>query len=76
MPRRPEPRGRQQPAAQGPRRSCADTYAATLGGIAARIYHQAATGRNVAQATHRVTKLGRADRGRPLGRRELPRAPR
>jgi hypothetical protein len=35
--------------------SCPDTYAATLGGIAARIYHQAATGRNVGQATHRVT---------------------
>ena len=36
--------------------SCADTYGATLGGIAARIYHQAATGRNVGQATHRITR--------------------
>jgi hypothetical protein len=33
---------------------CPDAYAATLGAIAARIYHQAATGRNVGQATHRV----------------------
>jgi len=35
--------------------SCAEAVAATLGTIATRIYHQAATGRNVGQAVHRVT---------------------
>lgn len=35
--------------------SCPEAVAATLGTIAARIYHQAATGRNVGQAVHRVT---------------------
>jgi hypothetical protein len=33
---------------------CAETVAATLGGIASRIYHEAATGGNVAQAVHRL----------------------
>jgi hypothetical protein len=35
--------------------SCGEAVASTLGTIAARIYHQAATGRNVGQAVHRVT---------------------
>jgi hypothetical protein len=34
--------------------SCATTVAGTLGTVAARVYHEAATGGDVAQATHRV----------------------
>jgi hypothetical protein len=34
--------------------SCATTVASTLGTVAARVYHEAATGSNVAQAVHRV----------------------
>ncbi len=34
--------------------SCATTVAATLGTVAARVYHEAATGGDVAQAVHRV----------------------
>jgi hypothetical protein len=34
---------------------CAQAVAGTLGGIAGRIYHQAATGRIVGEAVHRVT---------------------
>ncbi len=34
---------------------CAETVAGTLGGIAARIYHEAATGGPVSEAVHRVT---------------------
>jgi hypothetical protein len=41
------------PAAIAPA-SCASTVAGTLGTVAARIYHEAATGGNVAQAVHRV----------------------
>jgi hypothetical protein len=37
-----------------PPASCATTVAATLGTVAARIYHEAATGGDVAQAVHRV----------------------
>lgn len=34
--------------------SCAATVASTLGEVAGRIYHEAATGADVAQATHRI----------------------
>ena len=34
--------------------SCATTVASTLGTVAARVYHEAATGGDVAQAVHRV----------------------
>jgi hypothetical protein len=34
--------------------SCATTVASTLGTVAARVYHEAATGGDVAQAAHRV----------------------
>lgn len=34
--------------------TCATTVASTLGTVAARVYHEAATGGNVAQAVHRV----------------------
>ena len=34
--------------------NCATTVASTLGTVAARVYHEAATGGNVAQAVHRV----------------------
>jgi hypothetical protein len=34
--------------------SCATTVASTLGTVAARVYHEASTGGNVAQAVHRV----------------------
>jgi hypothetical protein len=37
-----------------PDASCATAVAATLGTVAARIYHEAATGGDVAQAVHRV----------------------
>jgi hypothetical protein len=37
-----------------PSSSCATAVAATLGTVAARIYHEAATGGDVAQAVHRV----------------------
>ncbi len=37
---------------------CAATVAETLSGIAGRIYHEAATGGNVAQAVHRVQSSG------------------
>jgi hypothetical protein len=37
-----------------PSASCATAVAATLGTVAARVYHEAATGGDVAQATHRV----------------------
>ncbi len=35
--------------------ACAEAVAAAYAEVAGRIYHQAATGRNVGQATHRVT---------------------
>jgi hypothetical protein len=37
-----------------PNASCATAVAATLGTVAARVYHEAATGGDVAQARHRV----------------------
>jgi hypothetical protein len=37
-----------------PPATCATTVAGTLGTVAARVYHEAATGGDVAQATHRV----------------------
>ena len=37
-----------------PPASCATTVASTLGTVAARVYHEAATGGDVAQAVHRV----------------------
>ncbi|HEY3864681.1 MAG TPA: hypothetical protein VGL54_01175 [Solirubrobacteraceae bacterium] len=37
-----------------PSASCATAVAATLGTVAARVYHEAATGGDVAQAVHRV----------------------
>jgi hypothetical protein len=37
-----------------PPASCATTVASTLGTVAGRVYHEAATGGNVAQAVHRV----------------------
>ncbi len=37
-----------------PTTSCATTVASTLGTVAARVYHEAATGGDVAQAVHRV----------------------
>jgi hypothetical protein len=37
-----------------PTASCASTVAGTLGTVAGRVYHEAATGGNVAQAVHRV----------------------
>jgi hypothetical protein len=48
-------RARSATTAAGPQQSCPEAVATTLGSIAARIYHQAATGRNVGQAVHRVT---------------------
>ncbi len=47
--------------------SCATAVAATLGTVAARVYHEAATGGDVVQATHRVqsssTLAGAIDSG-------------
>jgi hypothetical protein len=40
--------------ASPPLASCAATVASTLGTVAARVYHEAATGGDVAQAVHRV----------------------
>jgi hypothetical protein len=40
--------------ATSPLATCATTVAATLGEVAARVYHEAATGGDVAQAVHRV----------------------
>jgi hypothetical protein len=40
--------------ASSPPASCATTVASTLGTVAAHVYHEAATGGNVAQAVHRV----------------------
>jgi hypothetical protein len=40
--------------ASPPPASCATAVASTLGAVAARVYHEAVTGGNVAQAVHRV----------------------
>ncbi len=42
-------------ATGAPSSSCAQSMATAYAEVAGRIYHQAASGRNVAQATHRVT---------------------
>ena len=50
----PAPSVTARDAASSAPAGCPEAYAAALGAIAARIYHQAATGRNVGQAVHRV----------------------
>jgi hypothetical protein len=42
-------------AAPGSPQACAEAVASAFSEVAGRIYHQAATGRNVGQAVHRVT---------------------
>jgi hypothetical protein len=48
------PHARAAAVGAAPAASCAESVAGTYAEVAERIYHQAATGRNVAQATHRV----------------------
>jgi hypothetical protein len=58
------------PTAPAAPASCPETVAATLGSIAGRIYHEAATGDNVGQAVHRLrssTALAEAVRSGDAG---------
>jgi hypothetical protein len=54
----PAPSAPPSPTAPVSPASCTETVAGTLGSIAGRIYHEAATGSNVAQAVHRLRSSG------------------